>query len=80
MSKASGYDYDAVDNPNKLGQREAPAIYDTPSCVCAAATRAIFMCLFTLKKIFFLIGSKKKERKENDKASLGLVKQRLLFT
>lgn len=53
MSKASGCDYDAVDNPNKLGQREAPAIHDTPSCVCAAATRAIFMCLFTLKKNFF---------------------------
>lgn len=63
MSKASGCDYDAVDNPNKLGQREAPAIHDIPSCVCTAATKAIFMCLFTLK-IIFLIGSKKKKEKK----------------
>lgn len=63
MSKASGCDYDAVDNPNKLGQREAPAIHDTPSCVCAAATRAIFMYLFTFKKNFFNWVKKKKEKK-----------------
>lgn len=50
--------------PKKLGQREAPAIRDTLSCVRAAAARAIFICLF-----MFLTIKKLGQKKDNDKAS-----------